>query len=881
MTATYQQFLESKIELAPERSDFAQTAKLDASLFPHQADVARWALARERALIAASFGLGKTRVQISIAKALTALTGNPFLIVCPLGVKHQFQEEDGPALQTDWRYVRTNDEAREAIQVTPYLITNYERVRDGNLIPAEIGICGVSLDEGSVIRSLGSKTYGVFQQAFASTPFRFVCTATPSPNNYRELIYYAEFLDVMDKGQALTRWFKRNPDKAGDLTLMPQHEEDFWKWVASWALFLNKPSDLGYSDEGYEQPPLRVHFHQVATDHSRAGELVDRNGQRALLVDTAKGVTAATKEKRATLQNRINKAKEIMEGEPGNHWLMWHDLEDERRAIEKQIPKATAIYGAQKIELREKAILDFSKGKISTLAAKPSLAGSGCNFQRHCSRNIFVGINFKFHDFIQSIHRTQRFQQPHPVDVHIIHSEAEAGIVDILKAKWEQHNKLVERMSVLMKQYGLSHVKMEADLKRHMGVDRDGVKGEMFTIARNDCTYEVKSLADNSVGLIHTSIPFGNHYEYSTQIEDFGHNRTDAAFFEQMDFLIPDLLRILKPGRVAAIHVKDRILYGHQTASGFMEVEEFSDDTVKAFKKHGFLYEGRRTVITDVVRENASTYRLGWSEMAKDASKMGCGLPEYILLFRKPPSSNAQQYADDPVVKSKSNYTRAQWQLDAHALWRSNGDRPFTPEEYASLEPSQIYQINKAEQLTTGYNYARHVAICKSLEDAKRLPSGFMQVPTLVTRSDNDLAWDNVNFMGNLNASQFKAREANHICPLPFDICERIVRLYSNEGDLVFDPFGGLGTVPYCAIKLRRHAYAVELNKEYFAAAVKYLRAIEQEMLSPTLFDLLSDEGEPEERIEEVEVAAYSDEKFEPEYNETEELAFDRWMDNS
>lgn len=839
----YQQFLESKIELARTAPASAKPIQLDPSLFPQQRDAAQWAIDRQSALIAASFGLGKTRIQCSIAKAVHETTGRPFLIVCPLGVKHQFTEEDGPVMGIRWEYVRTDDELRDALTRTPFLITNYERVRDGQIDPCKHDLGGVSLDEGAVIRSLGSKTYGVFQQAFAGVPYRFVCTATPSPNNYRELIYYAEFLGVMDKGQALTRWFQRNPDKAGDLTLMPQHEADFWLWVASWALFLNKPSDLGYSDEGYVLPPLRVHYHQVATDHTRAGETTDRNGQRALLVDTVAGIGAASKEKRATLEARVAKAKELIEAEPDAHWLLWHHLEDERREIEVQIDGAVTVYGSQKLEEREQRILDFSRGQFRLLATKPEIAGSGCNFQRHCSRNIFVGVDFKFADFIQAIHRTQRFQQPNPVDVHIIHSEAESGVVEILKQKWEQHNRLVERMSEIMQRYGLSHAAISGDLKRHLGVERIEINGERFKAIRNDCVSELRQMESNSAGLIHTSIPFGNHYEYSTSYEDFGHNRTDEDFFQQMDFLIPELLRVLNPGRVAAIHVKDRILYGHQTASGFLEVEEFSDDTVKAFKKHGFLYEGRRTIVTDVVRENNSTYRLGWSEMAKDASKMGAGLPEYLLLFRKPPTSSAKQYADEPVKKSKDDYSRGRWQIDAHDLWRSNSDRPLTPDEYAQLEPRQAVAAYTHEQLSAPYDHERHVAICEAMESADRLPSDFMLLPPRVTRSEEDWVWDNVNFMGNLNARQVRQGAANHLCPLPFDIVERVIRLYSNEGDIVLDPFGGLGTVPYCAIKLRRYGVAVELAQDYFSAMVGYLRAIEQEVMTPTLFDLLSTDG--------------------------------------
>jgi DNA modification methylase len=836
----YQTFLESKIDLAPEQMSGARDVRLDPSLFPHQADAVRWALRHRRALIAMSFGLGKTRIQVSAAKALHEQTGDPFLIVCPLGVKHQFAEEDGPALGTEWRYVRTDAELQTARAETPFLITNYERVRDGNIDPRRHALCGVSLDEGSVIRSLGSKTYHTFQEVFAGVPNRFVCTATPSPNNYRELIYYAEFLGVMDKGQALTRWFKRNPDKAGDLTLMPQHEEAFWLWVASWALFLNKPSDVGYSDEGYSLPDLRVHYHRVATDHSRAWEQVERDGQRRLLVDPASGVSAAVREKRATLDARVERAREIIARFPEKHWLVWHHLEDERRRIEKVIPEAVTVYGSQELEKRERAILDFSRGKIRVLATKPEIAGSGCNFQRHCHSNIFVGVDFSFQDFIQAIHRTQRFQQQHAVDVHIIHSEAEDRVVDVLKRKWAQHNELVRRMGGIMQRYGLSHAALGGDLKRRIGVERVEVKGERFTAVHNDCVAEVRRLADSSIGLIHTSIPFGNHYEYSTQYEDFGHNRTDEAFFAQMDFLIPELLRVLKPGRVAAIHVKDRILYGHQTKSGFLEVEEFSDDTVKAFKRHGFLYEGRRTIVTDVVRENNSTYRLGWSEMCKDATKMGCGLPEYLLLFRRPPTGTAQQYADEPVVKSKDEFSRGRWQIDAHSLWRSSGDRPLTPQEFAALEPAQISALYAAEQLGGGYDYERHVAVCEALDAAGRLPKTFMMLPPKVTRSDDTSVWDDVNFMRNLNASQVRAGAANHLCPLAFDIVERVIKLYSNKDDLVLDPFAGLFSVPYLAIKLGRRGYGVELAEEYFRAGLRYCQDVEREVKTPTLFDFLA-----------------------------------------
>ncbi len=812
----YRKFLESKIIVSDRHGFDVDDADLNTRNFEHQNAAIKWAAGLGRALLAMSFGLGKTRIQSELARLIHEKTGQKFLVICPLGVKHQFIHEDGPDLGMVWQYVRTDAEIEAAD--TPYIITNYERVRDGDITPSKHDFAGVSLDEGSVLRSLGSKTYQVFIDLLKDIPYRYVATATPAPNEYKEIIHYAEFLGVMDRGQALTRWFKRDSSKAGHLTIHPIHERDFWMWVESWALFLFTPSDLGYSDEGYNLPPLNVHWHKIAVDHKRAWTQIDNRGQHRLLLDPAGGVKEATAEKRETLADRVEEMKRIMAENPGRNWLLWHHLEAEREAIEWAVPDAISVYGSQDLETREERILGFAHGEIPVLATKPEIAGSGCNFQYHCADNIFLGVDYKFQDFIQAVHRTYRFQQSKPVNVHIIYAESEDQVVETLKRKWEQHDALVRKMRDILRKYNLATTAIQTDLSRTIGIQRMETKQKFFTAVNNDCVLEVsEQMADNSIGLIHTSIPFGNHYEYSAQYEDFGHNLTDGEFWRQMDFLIPQLLRVLKPGRVAAIHVKDRILYGHQTPSGHMEVAPFSDECVMAFRKHGFLYEGRRTIVTDVVRENASTYRLGWSEMARDASKMGSGLPEYLLLFRKPPTSNETSRADEPVHKDKEEYTRARWQYDAHSFWRSNGDGPLTPAEL--------------------YSYEDQVGRMEDLDRKGNLPSSFFYEPPT---SPSEWVWDDVVYMRTLNSEQSKKKLENHICPLPFDIVERTIRLYSNEDDVVLDPFAGLFTVPVVAMKMGRTAYGIELNPEYFAAGLRYCEQVQRERMMPTLFDLLS-----------------------------------------
>lgn len=838
----YHQFLAGKVELADYEGFTVDPAEINPFLKPHQRDMVIWATRLGRGLVAASFGLGKTVVQIELARLTHERTGGKFLVVCPLGVKHQFTEEDGPKLGINFQYVRTDEEIEAAD--TPYLITNYERVRDGGIDPRNHNITGVSLDEGSLLRNMGSKTTQVFLDVFADTLYRWVFTATPAPNCFRELIYYAKWLGVMDHNLSLNHWFKRNPNKAGDLTLHPQHEADFWLWVASWALFLFRPSDLGYDDTGYELPELRVHYHRIGVDQSRAWGQMDNRGQRRLFLDAAGGVREASAEKRATMSDRIQKAVELVAADdPDKHWIIWHHLEDERLGVEMAIPQSVSVYGSQELEVREQRVLDFSHGQFPILASKPELTGSGCNFQYFCHSNIFLGIDYKFEDFIQAIHRTHRFLQQHPVDVHIIYAESEDQVLETLKKKWQQHDILVEKMREIVRKYGLNRSGLsKAVRRRSIGVAREQVDGQRFVAIHNDCVVEITGMTDNSVDLLVTSIPFGNHFQYSDKKNDFGYNDNDDKFWLQMEFLIPQLLRVLKPGRVAAIHVKDRILYGHQTRSKFMEVGPFSDECVMAFRKHGFMYEGRRTIVTDVVRENNSTYRLGWTEMAKDATKMGSGLPEYLLLFRKLPSDSTNAYADEPVSKSKDDYSRGRWQVDAHSLWRSDGNRLLTPEEYAQLMPEDIYAIFKNEQVNHSYDYDRHIEICEKLDENGRLPASVMLCPPATTHSDEDWVWDDVNFMHGLNMLQSQSNREKHLCPLPFDVVRRIIRLYSNEGDLIFDPFAGLFTTVYVAVEMNRQGLGIELNRQYFDEGVRYLKNVEIQAMAPTLFDWVEEQ---------------------------------------
>lgn len=448
----YLEFLKTKIELAPSSGFEVERSEVNTALKPHQADAVLWAIRGGRRALFEAFGLGKTVQEIEFCHLVAKHKEGQALIVLPLGVRQEFTRDAVEVLGYEKpEYCRTMEEVKQS--KAEIILTNYERVRDGDIRPDYF--VATSLDEASVLRSFGSKTYQTFLDKFKGVPYKLVATATPSPNKYKELIHYAGYLEVMDTGQALTRFFQRDSTKANNLTLYPNQEDEFWMWISSWALFVTKPSDLNpdYSDEGYDLPPLDVRWHELPIHY---GDAVDKDGQMELFAQASVGLKEAAKIKRESIDQRVAKMSEIIEENPDEHFLLWHDQEAERKAILKAEPECVDIHGSMDYDLREKKVLDFSNGKTRLFATKKSISGSGCNFQRFCHREIFVGIDYEFNDFIQAIHRCYRFLQKETVIIDIIYMENERDIKDALIEKWKNHNHMVEKMIDIVKKYGLN-----------------------------------------------------------------------------------------------------------------------------------------------------------------------------------------------------------------------------------------------------------------------------------------------------------------------------------------------------------------------------------------------------------------------------------------
>lgn len=847
MEDNYNQFLEGKIKVAERHGIDVDPNLLHSSLRPDQRDIAAWALGLGAALIAPDAGCGKTRIGIEVMNQLQLHFGGKCLIVTELGASDTFIDKDpevgeGAAMGIRLEYVTNQHE----LDFSPckICVTNYERIRQGNF---DLGrLTAVWLDEGSYVKNMASDTTEAIKQQLAKVKYKYIATATPSPNETLELVNYAHVLGICDRGQILTRFFQRNSTKAGELTLHPHHTDDFWLWVSSWCIAITDPSDLGYNYVGFKLPELKLHWVEVKAKPTEAK--ADRDGQGRMFVSSRSGLSEAAKIKRNSIKERVQVAMDIVNQYPDEHFILWHDLNDELKALNEACKDKlgyASIWGSMNEQLREKRVVDFTKGQLKYLATKKELNAVGCNFQKYCSKAVFVGIDDSFELWYQAMKRILRFYQPKDtVEMWMLYTPEEYDIVLNLQRKWNEHIEMRAHLRDLVLEYGLDHRRQIEERKRSFITERVVYQGQNFEYINTDAVYEWRQRPSDSIHLFVSSFPFGNHYEYTDKYNDFGHNESNEGFIRQLSYLLPHLHRCLMPGRIFAVHLKNRIHYGSVTGLGFSTFHRFTHMVCDAMEAAGFHCMGFHYVPTDVVAENHQTYRLGYSEACKDATKMGAGIPEEIWIFRKAPTSTANAYADTPVTHDKSEYSLANWQLDADAFWKSSGNRLLTPQQLKAWGIDKIQAWWKKFNSTVVYDYEQHVKLLQAIDEAGKLSRTFTTIPL---RSNTQHIWNDVNRMHGLNAEQSRRKLQNHICPMPFDQVERLVEFYSMEGETVGDPFGGIGTTAVVAIRKKRKAILTELNNTYAQTGAMYCREAEMKASLPSLFDVLLEQPATEE----------------------------------
>jgi hypothetical protein len=653
----YQEFLESKLVTAQSVGIEVPAEAINPMLFPFQRDIVRWALRKGRAAMFEECGLGKTPQQLEWARHIAAATGERVLILSPLAVAHQTVAE-GVKFGIAARYCRSQAEADGATE--RIIIANYEMLE--SFRPA--AFAGVVLDESSILKAFTGKTKRALIDAFGETPYRLCCTATPAPNDHLEFGNHAEFLGIMQSHLMISRWFTNDTMSAGNYRLKHYAEADFWRWMTSWAVCVSKPSDLGdYDDNGFILPQLHLREESVAVDPERAFDA----GQ--LVMTGAQSATSMWREKRATTDDRCQRARDLIDGDEVA--IIWCDTNAEADVLKGLFPDAVEVRGSDTVAEKERKLHAFTTGEARQIITKPDIAGFGLNWQ-HCAKQVFVGVTYSFEKTYQALRRSWRYGQTRPVEAYMIYAETEGNIIGTLQRKQDAHREMQYAMTTAQHENGLDGIIPSAFAQR-FEVHSDVATGQDWTLYQGDCVSVAKTLPADSIDFAIFSPPFSTLYVYTDLPEDMGNNQDHAQFFEHFDYLIPELWRITKPGRLCAVHCKDLPLYMNR--DGASGLYDFPGDLVRTFTEPRFgsahdrwVFHSRITIWKDPVIEMQRTKNHGllWRNFTERGEVTRQGMADYVLVFRK--WIDAAEMPDKQVRNDPDHYVGD----DGPTSWRSS-----------------------------------------------------------------------------------------------------------------------------------------------------------------------------------------------------------------
>jgi DNA modification methylase/superfamily II DNA or RNA helicase len=611
---------------------------LNRDLFKWQADIVRWALRKGRTAIFADCGMGKTFMQLEWASQVPG----DVILLTPLAVGRQ-TEAEAVRFGID---AKVSTDGKRAAKVT---IINYEKL---HMVDAS-QFSGVVLDESSILKSMDGNTKNLLISMFSRTRFRLACTATPAPNDHMELGNHAAFLGVITMAEMLATYFCHDGGETSVWRLKGHAVDDFWAWVASWAVMIRRPSDIGFSDDGFELPPLRIHVHEVKANIVREGELF---GMPVLAIDEQR------KARRATLAARVERAADIANS-TDDPVLVWCELNDESDALETAIHGAVSVSGSDTDEAKSTRMMDFARGDVRALVTKPKIAGFGMNWQT-CNTMVFVGLSHSYEQFYQAVRRCWRFGQQSAVDVHIITSDAERAVLDNIQDKQSKADEMVGQMVAKMQKT------MSAELREASGTRTEAyaertVTGDGWTMHHGDCVEVVSKMDSDSVGFSVFSPPFASLYTYSASDRDMGNCRTHSEFYEHFRFLVAELLRVTMPGRLCSFHCMN--LPTSKERDGYIGITDFRGELIRIFRDAGWIYHSEVTIWKDPVTAMQRTKALGLlhKQIKKDSCMSRQGIADYLVTMRKPginpdPVTHTGTGGDMPVDM---------WQQYASPVW--------------------------------------------------------------------------------------------------------------------------------------------------------------------------------------------------------------------
>mgnify|MGYP001570387921 CR=1 FL=1 len=611
--------------------------ELPAALAPFQRDITAWAVRKGRAAIFSDCGTGKTFMSLAWAREVPG----DVLILAPLAVTQQTKRE-GEKWDIPVSVCRSQADVRAGINVTNYdLLEHFD--------PS--AFAGVVLDESSILKSYSGSFRNAIIAAFGATPYRLACTATPSPNDYVELGNHAEFLGAMLRTEMLSMFFVHDGGETQTWRLKGHAEDAFWRWVCTWACMLRKPSDLGYSDEGYTLPPIHWHEHVVEGDLTGSGLLFDCESPTLM---------ERRRLRRNSIDARIAKVAEIVATKHDAPWLLWCDLNTEADGIREAIPDAVDVRGSEDRDVKAEKLTGFAEGRIRVLVTKPKIGGFGMNWQ-HCANMIFVGLSDSYEALYQSTRRCWRFGQEREVNAHIVTSSSEGAVRFNVMRKEEAARQMGERMVQHMKDVQREEVqgtKQERTTYAEARMDEND-----WTMLLGDCVQAIQGIADASIDFTIFSPPFASLYTYSDSEFDMGNCKDAGEFAAHFAFLIPELLRVTRPGRLLAFHCMN--LPTSKVRDGVIGLQDFRGDLIRLFVGAGWIYHSEVVIWKDPVTAMQRTKALGLlhKQIRKDSAMSRQGIPDYVVTMRAP-GVNAQ-----PIAHTPEEFPVSLWQRWASPVW--------------------------------------------------------------------------------------------------------------------------------------------------------------------------------------------------------------------
>jgi DNA modification methylase len=620
----YEDFILSKIK-SVSHSGF-DTDSLNQNLFDFQRFIVKRALNAGKYAIFADCGLGKTLMQLSWADAVARHTGKRVLILAPLAVRAQTIAEA----------------ERFGVDLSSIDVNNYEQI--DNIDCSQYA--GIVLDESSILKNFTGVYKRKIIEAFANTPYKLACTATPAPNDLNEIGNHSEFLDIMEAPDMRMRWFVRD-EGMNDYRLKGHAESDFYGWIASWASVLRTPADIGFSAEGYKLPPLNYTDIEIKTQERDNGKLFN---------DASVNATEFNKELRMTLIPRIDAVADIVNGS-SEQFIVWVNQNEEEERVCELIPDAVAVRGSDSPEKKIDRLLGFSQCKYRVIVTKKKIAQFGLNWQ-NCRNQIFAALDFSFEGLYQAIRRSYRFGQKEQVNIYLVTTDTMQNVTASIQHKQQQFDQMMKKITenVNANSYGLK-----------VDYNKREVKTEDYHIMNGDSVELIRDIPSDSIDLSVFSPPFSTLFTYSDNIRDMGNCVSDDEFFAQNEYLLKELYRIIKPGRLVCIHSKDLARY--KNSSGYSGMWDFTGDYHRAMERAGFKYHSKITIWIDPVLEmqRTKTQRLLYKQLTTDSSYTGIGMPEYITIFRKW-EGDEQDWT--PITnKTRENFPLDTWQKWASPVW--------------------------------------------------------------------------------------------------------------------------------------------------------------------------------------------------------------------